>query len=162
MDVLTHFQNQNGSVFTKLECQLACALFEYVRTRGHRRGRGDRVDHSQPPTLEMLNGIMREIRWMLWDSARRNGAPCNTMPPGAPLNAYCLVRHLRNSPSHVGWYNEVVTHPRRWSNRAKGRFEDWVYANSPLVQQYGFPIPRRLADKVMPAKFRSGYDRMVH
>lgn len=130
MSSRTHFRNETDSVFSKLECQLACALHLYIRTRRHRRSR---VDHSQPPTLEMLNGIMEEARWMIWDGARR-GAPCNPMPPDAYLNAYCLVRNVRDSPNHQGWYDEVRNYPEFWSDKASTVFDNWVHANSALVE----------------------------
>lgn len=129
----THYQNETGTIFSKLECQLACALHLYLRTRRHRRSRD--VDHSQPPTRDMLNGIMEEARWTIWDGARRRGAPCNPMPPNAYLDAYCLVRNVRYHPFYRGWYDEVLNYPEVWSDRAITVFDDWVHANSSLVQQ---------------------------
>lgn len=99
--------------------------------------------------MEMLNEILREARWLIWDAERRGGTPCNAMSPDAPLDAYCLARNLRTSPSHHGWYNEVQNHPGIWSARAINMFDDWVYANSELVRQYVFSISRRLVNEVM-------------
>lgn len=149
-DHRTHFRNQTGSFFTKLECQLACALVLYVRTRTHRRG--GPIDHSQPPTLEMLNGIISDSRMRLWSSAQRSGVACNPMPPDAYLDAYCLVRNLRRS-SYQEWYDEVWNdpHPRVWSERANNEFETWVLEDSTLVQRYVLPITRRPVNGVMAA-----------
>ena len=159
MNNRTHFQNPTGSHFTKLECQLACALFLYVRTRRHGHGS---VDHSQPPTLQMLNGIMQEARWAIWDGAHRYGSGFNAMNPNAPLNAYCLVRNLRLTPHYQGWYDEVRNHPEFWSVRAYDAFQDWILENSRLVQQYGSPLPlSSVLVRFMPADHSTVYDRMV-
>ena len=123
----THFRNQlTGSLFTKLECQIACALVEHVRTRRHRRGNRNHVDHTQPPTLTMLNDILQFVRNSLWYDAQRMGLSCNSMPPYAHLDAYCLVRSLRASPSHGGWYAEVENNPRYWKYKAYDVFDRWV------------------------------------
>lgn len=149
MNDRTHFRNQTGSVFSRLECQLACALVLYVRTRRHPRSMF--ADHSQPPTLQMLNGILREIRWTIWDAARRRDARCNPMRPDARLDAYCLMRNLRMSLPHQGWYNEVRNNPEVWSHRAYDMFEDWIYANSRLVREYVFLFPPRFVEEAMTA-----------
>ena len=133
MNNCTHFQNQTGSLFSRLECQLACALHIYVRTRRHRHSW---VDHSQPPTLEMLEEILRVARLNIWNEARRRGAPCNAMPPYAHSSAYCLVRNLRFSPSHHRWYDDVLDHPDVWRPLADQVFNDWIRSRSPLVYEY--------------------------
>ena len=107
------------------------------------------MDHSQPPTRDMLNGIMEEARWTIWDGARRRGAPCNPMPPNAYLDAYCLVRNVRYHPFYRGWYDEVLNYPEVWSDRAITVFDDWVHANSSLVQQYVVPSPWRPVHEAM-------------
>ena len=133
MDVRTHFQNQTGSIFTRFECQLACALHAYVRTRRHRRSH---VDHSQPPTLDMLNGILRYARWCQWHEARRWGISGNAMPVNVDLNAYCLVRNLRHSISYRRWFEEVWDRPDQWQPLANQIFRDWVRRNSRVVHEY--------------------------
>ncbi|KAM0799952.1 hypothetical protein BDR22DRAFT_889918 [Usnea florida] len=123
----SHFRNQlTGSVFTKLECQIACALVEHVRTRRHRRGYRNQVDHTQPPTLRMLNDILRFLRNSLWEGALEMGVSRNFTRPDPNLNAYCLIRNLRTSPSHGGWYREVEDHPHLWKYRAYDVFDRWV------------------------------------
>lgn len=42
-------------------------------------------------------------------------------------------------------------HPEFWSDQAHSAFDAWVYANSRLVQRYGFPVPRRLVREVLAA-----------
>ena len=134
----SHFQNQTGSYFSKLECQLACALDLYVRTRRHHPSH---IDHSQPPTLEMLNGILREARLSIWHEAHRRGYPCNPMRPDAHLNAYCLVRNLRHSPNYRWWYEEVRNDRRYWESRADDMFLQWLNTNSRLVYEYVIRAP---------------------
>ena len=141
MDNRNHFQNHTGSIFTRFECQLACALHAYVRTRRHRRGH---VDHSQPPTLEMLNGILRYARLHMWNEAHRWGTTRNAMPPDVHLNAYCLVRNLRYSPSYRRWYEDVWDRPDYWRPLANQVFGDWVRRNSRLVYEYVLPAFRRV------------------
>ena len=85
--------------------------------------------------LEMPNAIMEEARWFTWDGARRSRATCNPMRPGARLNAYCLMRNLRNSPSHHPWYDKILTDPGFRSKKANDVFNNSVSANSRLVQE---------------------------
>ena len=132
MDSRTHFQNHTGSIFTRFECQLACALHAYVRTRRHHHGH---IDHSQPPTSDMLNGILAYARLHLWNEARRWGTP-TAIPPHVHLNAYCLVRNLRHSISYRRWYEDVWDRPDNWRPLAIQVFNNWVRRNSRLVHEY--------------------------
>lgn len=159
MSSFTHFRNQTGSLFSKVECQLACALVLYVRTRRHRRRP---IDDSQPPTLQMLDEIMSEARWLIWDGAHDLGADCNPMPPNAHLNAYCLVRNLKNSPYHRRWFYEVEDRPHYWSQKANTMFDMWVSANSRLVHEYVLPPRYQLVYGVMAANHSSVYEGMAH
>ena len=128
MNTRTHYQNRTGAFFTKVECQLACALVLYVRTRRHRH------DHSQPPTLDMLNGILREARRLIWTGAYEGHISCNAMHPDEYLDAYCLVRNLAQNPDYGEWYDEVCYYRREWSERAYEMFNNWVNENCPVVQ----------------------------
>ena len=158
----THFRNQlTGSLFTKLECQIACALVEHVRTRRHRRGYRNVADHTQPPTLRMLNDIMQFVRSSIWYEAHETGLSCNSMPPDAYLNAYCLVRNLRTSPSHGGWYSEVENNPQYWKYKAYDVFDRWISSRTRLVRECVFPFLRRLVNKSTAANHRSVYNGMV-
>ena len=154
----THFRNQlTGCLFTKLECQIACALVEHVRTRRHRRGYRDQVDHTQPPTLRMLNDILQFLRNSLWYDAQRMGLACNSMPPNPNLDAYCLVRSLRFSPSHSGWYREVEHNPHFWKYRAYDVFDRWVDSRRRRGREYVIPFFRRLVN-YSTANHKSGTD----
>ena len=141
MNNRTHFQH-HGSVFTQLECQYACALHLYVRTR--RYYGGGIVDHSQPPTQEMLEEMLRLIRYDIWDAARRSGTHCNEIHPNAYLNAYCLVRSLRHNPFYRRWYEDVCDRPDLWRHRAYQIFHNWVSTGSEVVRRYVLPISYRL------------------
>ena len=143
MNNRTHFQNDGGTIFSKAECQLACAMHLYIRTRRHLR-LNRHVDHSQPPTHEMLDEILREARWSIWEGARGYGAPCNPMRPDVPLDAYCLVRNLRANPYHEWWYREVRDYPEVWVRIAYNSFHSWVSLDTTLVRRYVSPIPCRL------------------
>lgn len=134
MNNRTHFRNETGAFFTKLECQLAYALVLYVRTRRHRH------DHSQPPTLEMMNGILRQARRSIWVAAHHRRIPCNPMHPDEYLDAYCLVRNVAGNPDYGEWYDEVRNDPWFWSDQAIELFNRWVSTSCPLVQKYALPI----------------------
>lgn len=60
------------------------------------------------------------------------------MRPDVPLNAWSLVRNIRNHPYFVGWYEDVRDHPEIWEGIAVRTFEGWVVTNSRLVQRYVF------------------------
>ena len=107
MNSRTHFRHPNGSIFSKFECQLACALITYIRTR--------RVDghYTQGPTRDMLNEILQVARYSLWDDACRTGTPCNAMHPDARLNAWCLIHEMTRHVDHryQRWIREVIENP---------------------------------------------------
>lgn len=152
----THFRNQlTGTLFTKLECQIACALVEHVRTRRHRRGYRNEVDHTQPPTLGMLNDIMHFVRNSIWYGAHETGLACNSMPPDPYLNTYCLVRNLRTSPSHGRWYEEVENNPRYWRYRAYDVFDRWVDSRRRRDRECVIPFLGRLVNQSTAANYRS-------
>lgn len=122
-----YYQNPvNGSWFTKFECQLACALHEYIKAR-----RTHRHQYHQGPTCEMLNDILQFSREHAWANRVRR----TLIAPEAGLNAWCLVTNLRNDPGFREWYDEVYYSPAAWSRLAVRIFDSWVWHNGATVRR---------------------------